>query len=140
MKTTLFLLLSLPFILFAQGDDYCPCQETDPDFADIFDFTSSVETETTIVVMEEPTSSTLWVKMEEPDVVELDIFDEEEPIIEIQEKDNLLDEIEDDEGDIEMEGAVSNGRAKIKKRKKLFKKKLKKRKKHKKYRGGCPAF
>ena len=135
-KVTISLLLLIPFCLFAQDDSYCPCQETNDEFEDVFNFVASSNTQVSII-SSEPTN-TIYVPqiiLEEepvllvlPPPVEEEVEEEEEP------------DMDSEETSTEAKAKSQSSRSKMKKSKKRFKRKIKKRKKARKYKGKCPFF
>lgn len=155
-----FLLAILPLFCFAQGDDYCACNEIETGYVDLMDWTggttinvqvqedlplppqdlvvtTNIEMSYEQVIYEQPSFQQLVQSKEKerPQIQEIITEElEEEEIIED------INEVEEDLEEALTDNASKQSRAMMKKRKKIKRVHIKKRKKARKYRGNCPAF
>ena len=157
-KTSLFLLLFLPFAIFAQKADQCLCTEEDfydDNFLDLFkdkkdevvalpDAQNTSYFEVNAYSYQQLTSDISIVEINTIEEAIDDSFEEmvtqeiEDEVVEIGEAidNNIEQEIENTPANT----TPSARKTAMKKRKKVMRTRVKSRKKVRKYRGRCPAF
>ena len=131
-KLSLLLFLAFPLLLQAQGDDYCPCQETQNSFEQLMGAVSSVNDDFVIVV---PPSTSYYTPVQvAEETIDLPVLDTS------NEKVRAEEEIEEEPEEAAPAPEVRRTRDQIQGKKKKRKRWRKKRKKKRKYKGGCPWF
>ena len=136
-KVSLPLLLIFSFTLFAQDDDYCPCQETQSQEAEFSNYFTSINNQVAVFIQEESSVSFIPETIEEPGLILIELPKEEKPKPEKSDKSEEIDE-EDIEDKVEMQNeARLSSLKKVKKKKKY---RIKRKKKPRKYQGKCPFF
>lgn len=136
-KVSPLLLLIFSFSLFAQDDDYCPCQDEMAQEAEIFEYFTSINSQIAVFVSEENNFDPIPEVFKEPDPIPIEFPPKQTKEESLEEQDLS---IEPDQLKEKMVAGMDARKSKMKKFKKRKRAKLKRKKKARKYKGKCPFF